>query len=286
MIHTFIRAFALFTLVAAPLSAATTPTASDPTRTAWNAPQLPFKVYGNTYYVGTHGLSAILITSRNGHILIDGGLPESAQIIADNIAAAGFHLEDIKYILNSHAHYDHAGGIAELQRQTGARIMGSFPAMAAMVTGSPTREDPQARTADHYPGVPQASPIADGDVIKLGPLQLTAHFTPGHAPGGTTWTWDSCEGQACKHMVYADSLTAVSSPGFKFSADTGGVLAFKHSIATVAALPCDILLTPHPEASNLWSRQDKKNFIDPQACRSYASTAGAAFDKRLSDETK
>ena len=149
-----------------------------------------------------------------------------------------------------------------------------------------TREDPQLKTADHYPAVPQASPITDGAVIRLGPLQLTAHFTPGHAPGGTTWTWESCEGAVCKHMVYADSLTAVSSPGFKFSADTGAVLAFKHSIATVAGLPCDILITPHPDASNLWSRQARKNFTDPQACRNYATAAGAAFDKRLSGETK
>ncbi len=277
-----IRFLALFAVLALPAMAAE-PCAMCKT---WNAPQLPFKVYGNTFYVGPHGLAAILIASDAGHILIDGGLPDSAQLIADNIAAAGFHLEDIKYILNSHAHYDHAGGIAELQRQTGARVMGSFPSMAAMVIGGPTREDPQFGGGEIYPNVAQASPIADGEVVRLGPLTLTAHFTPGHAPGGTTWTWESCEANACKHMVYADSLTAVSSPGFKFSGDTGLVLGFKHSIATVAALPCDILLTPHPEASNLWERKAAGNFADNAACRRYAQAAGAAFDKRLAEDSR
>ena len=281
-----IRTFALLALLTTPAFAAEpcAPCA------AWNTPQMPFRVYGNTYYVGPHGLAAILVTSDQGHILIDGALADSAGLIADYVSALGFRLEDVKIILNTHAHYDHAGGIAELQRQTGAKVMASIPSIAEMVGGMATRDDPQAAIADHYPAVARATPIKDGETVTLGPLKLTAHFTPGHTPGGTTWTWTSCEGTACRNMVYADSLTAVSAPDFRFSADAALVAGFKKSFATVAALPCDILLTPHPEASALWDRLAKREagakdaLATPGACRAYAETARMSFEKRLASE--
>lgn len=277
-IHSTVRAAFLVAVFAAPALAAAP--------AEWTEPHLPFKIYGNTYYVGTQGLAAVLITWDRGHILIDAGLPESAALIADNINALGFHPEDVKVILNSHAHFDHAGGISELQRLTGARVMASFPSMAAMVTGAAAPDDPQFTLGDRYPQVPQVTPLSDGQQVAVGPLRLTAHFTPGHTPGSTTWTWESCEGAACRHMVYADSLTAVSAPGFKFSAQTARVLGFKHAIATVAQLPCDILLTPHPEASALWQREARKDFTDKGACRRYAEAAGKALDQRLAGEAK
>ena len=98
----------------------------------WNVPQRPFRLHGDTYFVGTHGLSAILITSPQGHVLIDGGLPQSAPIIRANVESLGFHMRDVKLILNSHAHYDHAGGIAELQRASGARVLASAWSAKAM----------------------------------------------------------------------------------------------------------------------------------------------------------
>src|SRR5438093_8055174 len=101
----------------------------------WNTPQTPFRIFGNTYYVGPHGLSSILITSKNGHVVIDGGLPESAQQVAANIRALGFRIEDVKLILNSHVHFDHAGGIAELQRLSGAHVMASTWSSGVMMQG-------------------------------------------------------------------------------------------------------------------------------------------------------
>ncbi len=277
-----IRAFALVALLATPALAA------DPCAACkeWNTPQPPFKVYGNTYYVGPHGLSAILVTSDGGHILIDGALAQSAELIADNISALGFHPEDVRLILNSHAHFDHAGGIAELQRLANARVMASLPSIVELLTGAPSPDDPQSAAAERYPPLTQAAPLRDGQQVAVGPLRLTAHFTPGHTPGGTSWTWESCEGAVCRAMVYADSLTAVSSPGFKYSADAALVAAFRKSIATMTALPCDILLTPHPDASGLWERMAKKDFVDKGACRRYAETAGKALDRRLAGEAK
>ncbi len=109
----------------------------------WNRPQTPFRIFGNTYYVGPHGLSSILITSKSGHVLIDGGLPESAQLVAASIRSLGLRIEDVKLILNSHVHFDHAGGIAELQRLSGARVIASKWSAAVMRKGGVGRGDPQ-----------------------------------------------------------------------------------------------------------------------------------------------
>lgn len=152
-----IRALIALAFLAVPAAAAE-PCASC---AEWNAPQMPFRVYGNTYYVGPHGLAAVLITSDTGHVLIDGGLPESTGLIADNIAALGFHLQDVKVILNSHAHFDHAGGIAELQRATGAAVRASLPSIIEMIAGAPMPDDPQSVTANRFPPVLKATPVKD-----------------------------------------------------------------------------------------------------------------------------
>src|SRR5215813_653800 len=109
----------------------------------WNAPQQPFKIYGNTYYVGTHGLGSVLITSPAGHILIDGALAESVPQIVSHVRSLGFRVEDIKLIVNSHVHYDHAGGIAELQRLSGAHVAASEWSAAVLKTGGVAPDDPQ-----------------------------------------------------------------------------------------------------------------------------------------------
>src|SRR5919106_1402359 len=118
----------------------------------WNVTHEPFRVYGNTYYVGVRGLSSILITSAKGHVLIDGALPESAPKIAAAIRKLGFRTEDVKLIVNSHAHFDHAGGIAALQSLSGARVAASAQGAWALEHGYPTKDDPQYRSG-HEPGM-------------------------------------------------------------------------------------------------------------------------------------
>src|SRR5690242_14724323 len=193
------------------------PTPGCPSCAEWNAPQRPFRIYGNTYYVGTHGLSAILLTSKDGDVLIDADLPESAPIIIANIRALGFRVEDIKLILNSHAHFDHAGGIAALQRAFGARVAASPWSARVLERGASIPGDPQYGVLSSYSPVPHVQVIADGETLYVGPLALTAHFTPGHTPGGTTWTWRSCDGNRCLDLMYADSQTPVSADGFSFT---------------------------------------------------------------------
>src|SRR3954452_15404918 len=178
-----------------------------PSCAVWNAPQSPFRIYGNSYYVGPHGLSSILITSDAGHILIDGGLPESAGQIVKNIRRLGFRIEDVKLILNSHVHFDHAGGIAKLQRLSGARVVASNWTAEVMTKTGVGRNAPQYGVVPPIARLKHVEVLSDRQSFSMGPIVITAHLTPGHTPGGTSWTWQSCEANKCLNFVYADSLT-------------------------------------------------------------------------------
>ncbi len=259
----------------------------------WNQPQAPFRVFGNTYWVGTHGLGSILVTSPQGHVLIDGALPESAPLILASIRALGFRPEDVKLILNTHAHFDHAGGIAALQRATGARVATSPWSATVLEHGTSGPGDPQYGVLLPYPSVAHVDTFADGDTLRVGPLALVAHFTGGHTPGGTSWSWRSCDGSRCRNVVYADSQTPVSADGFLFTKSTtypSALADFAHGFATLEQLPCDILLTPHPDASQLWQRlaaRDAANvdaLVNAGACRAYAAAARDRLAKRVADE--
>lgn len=260
----------------------------------WNRPFEPFRIWGNTWYVGTKGLSAILITSDRGHILIDGGLAQSAPLVAANIEKIGFHLKDVKLILNSHTHYDHAGGINALQRASGAQVAASPKSQIALEHGGPTEDDPQfsfGHAHNDYAPVRHVHPVRDGGNVKVGELVLTAHFTPGHTPGGTTWTWTSCDRDNCMSMVYADSLNSVSAPDYRFMDHPEVVAEFLRSMNTIANLDCAILLAPHPE---LFDRDTKlaaratthafDTFMKHGECRSYADAARERLEKRLTEE--
>jgi metallo-beta-lactamase class B len=264
---------------------------------AWAAPREPFRVYGNTYYVGD-GLSSILITSKEGHILLDGGLTQSAATIASNIQKLGFKLEDVKLILNSHTHSDHAGGIAALQRASAAQVAASSAAKRALEGGGATADDPQfafGPAHTEFPKVENVRVVKDGETLRVGKLEITAHFTPGHTPGGTSWSWRSCESRRCLDVVYADSLSPISAPGFRFTGDgnqPSRVAEFVKSITVVQNLRCDILLAPHPELIDMseklasWKQAPAVNpFIEPTACESYATSARERLASRVMKET-
>ena len=261
-----------------------------PSCAEWNAPATPAHLYGNVYYVGTRGLSAILLTSDSGHVLIDAGLPESAEPIMAHIRALGFRVEDVKLIVNSHAHYDHAGGIAAIQRASRARVAASPSSAAVFHTGMAGRDDPQYAIALAFPAVTGADVrvFADGDTLRVGPIAIVAHFTPGHTPGGTSWSWRACESTKCLDFVYADSQTPVSSDDFLFTRSAAYPTAlqdFARGFAVLEQLPCDVLLTPHPSASQLWERIASGKLEDPQACKRYVAGARAALARRVAAES-
>jgi len=260
----------------------------------WNRLQKPFRIFGNTYYVGPHGLSSILITSKTGHILIDGALPQSARQIAGNIESLGFRMKDVKVILNSHVHFDHAGGIAELQRLSGAQVFASKWSAGVMRNGKPGRGDPQYSGGISIAPIVNVREVHDNQPIVAGEVTVTAHFTPGHTPGGTSWTWESCEGSVCRTIVYADSLTPVSSGKFRFTQDYPSALEdFEKSFRFLERTPCDILITTHPENSSLWQRLEARQkgaapdpLLNSDACRELAQDGRELLRQRLAQETK
>ncbi len=253
----------------------------------WNVAREPLRIFGNTYYVGTQGLSALLVTSSAGHVLIDGALPESAPQILANIRALGFRVEDVKLILNSHAHFDHAGGLAALQRASGATVAASPASAPVLQRGASGPDDPQYGELLAFPALSRVNVIADGDTVRVSPLALTAHFTPGHTPGGTTWSWRSCEGASCLDMVYADSQSPISAEGFRFTRNRtyrSALADFARGFAVIERLRCDILITPHPEGNRLWERVAQRDLVDRDACRRYAATSRERLARRVATE--
>lgn len=260
-------------------------------RERWNAPQQPFKVFGNTWWVGTHGIGTVLITSPQGHVLIDGGLPESVPQILSSIKAIGFDIRDVRLIVNSHVHYDHAGGLAELQRLSGARIVASESSAKVLREGVSGPDDPQFGQIDPIAKVNVSGIVKEGDQQKVGNLTLTVHMTPGHTPGGTSWSWRSCEGSRCLDVVYADSLNAVSANGFRFTG-TPLLQGFEQGFAALESLPCDILLAAHPGPAQVFEKLAARDagkadaFVDSNSCRQYVAAARKLLETRLATERR
>lgn len=278
-------------LIAIALTASFTATVhADPA--AWTQAQKPFRIYGNTYYVGTTGLSAILISTSDGLVLIDGTLPQNVPLIETNIRALGFRVEDIKVILNTHPHGDHAGGIAALAGDSGAKVMASAKATWALEHGGDNPNDPQYGMNAPYPKLTKVTVVQDGGTVTLGSQTLYMHAMPGHTPGGTGWTWRSCEQGRCLNMVYADSISLLSNKTYRYTAPAQPerLAGYRTTIATLRQLPCDILMVPHPDAIDFLGKlpqlqPDKPNpWLDTNACRTYADQAQANLERRVKEE--
>lgn len=253
----------------------------------WTDPAPPAHIYGNTWYVGTCGIAAILITGNDGHVLIDGGMAEAAPLVLANIAALGFRPRDVRWIVSSHEHSDHAGALAALKRATGAKLAALQPAATTLQTGEPSPADPQYGSLKGFAPVAVDRILSDGDSVVVGRLSVTAHATPAHSPGSTSWTWQSCTKDfTCLMIAYADSATTISADGYRFSDHPDRVAQVREGLARIAELPCDVLLTPHPAASNVMERfAGKAPLVDSSACRNYAAEAQQRFSDRLKRET-
>ncbi|MBB5207866.1 subclass B3 metallo-beta-lactamase [Chiayiivirga flava] len=249
---------------------------------SWSAPHAPVRLGERTWYVGTAGISVLVVRGEAGSILLDTGVPASAEAVLANLDAVGVRPEDVKAIVTSHAHADHVGAIAAIRARTGARVHALEASASLLADGG--RNDLFFGDDLPYPPAEVDVRIGDGDAVTVGDVSLRAHATPGHTPGSTTWTWaDTVEGKPVT-MVFADSLTA---PGYRLvddprAADT--VAQFRRAFATLRALPCDVLVTPHPEASGLFERIEAGTLIDATACARYADRTEAALDAQIAKQ--
>lgn len=251
----------------------------------WDRPTAPFRIHGDTWYVGTCGIAAILIRGKDGAVLIDTGTDKGAQAIAANIESLGLRLSDVKAILGSHEHYDHVGGLARLQGLTGAPVLVGTGAVAVIRSGRDDPRDPQAGM--HAPMAPVTGTVrgvADGETIEIAGVRLTALATPGHTIGAVSWQWKSCEQDRCLTIVYADSLSPVSADDYRFTDHPDYVAMFRKGIARLRPAGCDMLLTPHPSASDMLARARTGSMLGGMTCAAYADSKMRALDARLAKE--
>ena len=278
----------LIAIVAAPVMPQTPDPLTKPIVTEhtaeWLALRPPVKVFGTTYLVGFGGLNVALIDTGQGLILIDGALPQAAPAILANVAKLGFRPRDIKYILSTEPHFDHAGGLAALARDTGATVVASPRGAQGLRTGRLAMDDPQRGYDSRFPPVRTVKVLRDGERLTLGNTIVTARATPGHTMGSTSWSWRACEGQRCKAIVFGASLNPVSTDDYRFSAPTNKavVAAFARGQAAMRALPCDILITAHADQDGATSRF----LTTPGACRAYASSSPRKLSQRLRQEAR
>ena len=257
---------------------------ADPTSRSWNQPVKPYRIIDNIWYVGALGVTSFLITTSKGHILLDSGLPETAPQIKQNVAQLGFKLKDIKILLNSHGHYDHAGGLAELKELTGAKLMATEADAELLARGG--KDDFQWGDQLPYKPVKADRLLRDGDRVELGEVTLTARLTPGHTKGSTTWTMKARDGGKQYDVVFA---TSVSAPGYKLvNNDRYPRITddYARTFQILKALPCDVFLAPHAEfflmkekIKRLEQGAKPNPFIDPTGYREYVSNGEKDFQK-------
>jgi len=283
--------FATITIAAwlAGVSGVSVPVADDPlTRPLaverakeWLAPLPPEKLFGTSYLVGFGGLSVALIDTGEGLVLVDGALPQAAPAILANVRALGFDPKDIKFILSTEPHHDHAGGLAALARDTGATVVASARGAEGLRSGRHAKDDPQLAYGGSWPAVTRLRVVKDGEVLKLGKTAITAVATPGHTMGSMSWRWQACEGTTCKTIVFASSLNPVSADGYRFSSKAGApiVRGFEQSYRKMDVTPCDVLISAHPDNAGTGRYNEK-----PGACRAYVDRSRKKLEKRLADE--
>ena len=256
-------------------------------RAEWNQPAEPFRVIGNIHYVGTAGLSAFLITTRAGHVLIDGGMEESAERIATNVVKLGYRMRDVRYILINHAHWDHAGGLARLKKLApGALLVSSLPERPVLELGRSLDRDDLAR----FERVRVDRLVLDRQVLGVGDVRLVPHLTPGHTQGCTSWSLqmrDPRVGGRILNVLFACSLTVAGQRLVGNSRYPEIVGDFRRSFAMLERMSADVFLTFHPEFFGMAEKRraqvggDVAAFIDPGELRRRVATARAAFEAEL-----
>ncbi len=253
----------------------------------WTAPTEPFRVIGNVYWVGTKGIGSYLITGPEGHVLLDTALPESTGLIKANIEKLGFKISDIKLILNSHAHFDHTGGLAEMKAATGAPLVAGVKDKPLLESGTyPGQDDAELR----FPPVKVDRTVSDGDVMRVGPIVMTAHATPGHSPGCTTWTMPVVEKGEPHGVIFFCSATVALNRLVGAPTYPGIIDDYRMTFAQAPKIAGDVFLTPHAEMFDLEKKRaamtaDGPNpFVKRGEFQDFVDGLAKAFDGALAKQ--
>lgn len=256
---------------------------------SWKAPVPPRQLVGNIYYVGASGVSSFLIATPEGHILIDTGFEDTVPLIRRSVEQLGFELADIKFILGSHAHIDHTGGHAAMQRLTGAAIVASAADAAVLASGGTDDFSPFPKDLMRYDPVRADRIVADGDTVALGGTVLRARLTPGHTRGATTWTMNVRDGDTERPVVFFSSVSIVEGTRLLRNPSYPGILDdYRATLATLKSLPCEIWFAPHggqfamaQKFAQLDAAPASNPFIDPAGWEKLVSAAETALTRQL-----
>lgn len=259
---------------------------------SWRAPVPPEHLVANIYYVGAIGVSSYLITTAEGHILLDTGFDDTVPIIQRGVEQLGFRLADVKIILSSHAHIDHVGGHARMKQLTGAQIYESAADARTLESGGADDFIQWPKETILYTPVKADRIVADGEKVTLGGVTLTAHLTPGHTRGATTWTMEVIDGGVTRHVVFFSSASI--NPGTRLLNNPlypNMVRDFESTFAKLRALPCDIFFAPHggqfamaDKFARLQHGEKENPFIDPEGWKTLIAGAEKAFRDQLAAE--
>jgi metallo-beta-lactamase class B len=265
------------------LGMASVASAGDPPE--WSAPVKPFQIAHGIYYVGTEGLAAYLIVSNQGAILLDGTTAENAALVERNIETVGVGLRDVKLLLSDHAHSDHVGALAKIKQDTGAQVLASAGDRWALEHGQ-IRSDVDYTPTSFAP-VKVDRLVRDGETIRLGEVSLTAHLTPGHTAGCTSWSMTVDEGGARRQVLFVCSLTVAGNILAGNHAYPEIAADYRQTFDKLAAMKTDILLTSHPAFANVLGREARRErgeanaFIDPTALPSLVAASKRSFEREM-----
>lgn len=277
-----LAALLMATLAASPVLAADPP--------EWTAPVKPFRIAGNIYYVGTQGLAAYLITSPQGAILLDGTLGQNASLIERNIQSLGVPLRRVRLLINNHAHDDHVGALARIKHDTGARLLASAEDRWALEHGMARGDTDYGQR--RFAPVRVDGIVTEGQTLRLGDIVLTAHLTPGHTPGCTSWSMTVQEDGAPREVLFLCSITVAGNILVGNRAYPAIASDFRATFAKLSAMRADIVLTSHPEMADVLERQARRDagkpnpFIDPTTLPALVAEKKAAFEAALADALK
>ncbi|WOI54244.1 subclass B3 metallo-beta-lactamase [Parvularcula sp. LCG005] len=254
---------------------------------SWVTPTAPFKIADNIYYVGTEGLAVYLISTLDGLILLDGGMPGYEQLIVDSIESLGFDIDDVRVLLNSHAHFDHSGGLAMLQAASGAELIASEGDRSALENGFYLGDEDDPNLA--APPIKVSRTIADGQSIDLGGTRMTAHITPGHTRGCTSWTMTVRLQRMPTDVLFFCSATVAGNSLVPPQYD-GIVDDYRETFDKTRNWKPDIFLSNHPQFFGMTEKRarlaagDEAAFIDRETFPAMMTRLEAAFESRLAEE--
>jgi metallo-beta-lactamase class B len=259
----------------------------------WTKPFPPHRVIANIYYVGSKGLSSYLITTKQGHILINSSLESSVPLIRDSIEKLGFRFSDVKILLISHAHWDHCAGSARLKQLTGAQYMVMDGDVPVVESGGKADFQYGNSPENLYPPAKVDRVLHDADEVKLGGAVLVAHKTAGHTKGCTTWTMKAAENGKLYDVVIVGSPNV--NPGYKLASNAAYpqiAQDYEQMFRVLKALPCDIFLGAHGgyygmEEKFARVREGAQNpFIDAEGYKNYVAEREQAFRQELQDQQR